>query len=223
MFGKCFLHRPIYSKTAVNVLPNTVLLKCSNCDTEHRVGQPCPAVWRGRFNLKDLGTALGHRTRNCTTEREAEDFSSSHLKHSKVYSIQSLHTLLFQYVFWLLPLLISMKLPGLPPDRWSKYWITKTLLCSLCCAYVGNYWGALPHTMFVLCSCSKFRCLTSVLISRLMSLSKELKQPLTKLSLFPSAGGESSGSSARIWLGSWIQATGRMCSQQGQIHSKISW
>lgn len=70
MFGKCFLHRPIYSKTAVNVLPNRVLLKCSNCDTEHSVGQPCPAVWSGHFNLKDLGTALGNGARNCTAERD---------------------------------------------------------------------------------------------------------------------------------------------------------
>lgn len=107
MFGKCFLHRPIYSKTAVNVLPNPVLLKSSNCDTEHRVGQPCPAVWSGHFNLKDLGTALGNRTRNCATEREAEDFSPSHLKYSKVYSIQYSHTLLFQYFFWVLSIQIS--------------------------------------------------------------------------------------------------------------------
>lgn len=107
MFGKYFLHRPIYSKTAVNVLPKTVLLKCSNCDTVHGVGQPCPAVWSGHFNLKDLGTAPGNGARNYTTETEAEDFSSSHLQYSKVCSMQSLHTLFFQCFLWLLSLQFS--------------------------------------------------------------------------------------------------------------------
>lgn len=49
VFGKYFLHRPIYHKAVVNVLPNMVLLKCSNCDADHSVGKHCPSVMRRTF------------------------------------------------------------------------------------------------------------------------------------------------------------------------------
>lgn len=173
MFGKCFLHRPVYSKTAVNVLPNRVLLKCSNCDTEHSVGQPCPAVWSGHFNLKDLGTALGNGARNCTTERDWGFLILTPQVQSGVFYRIFTNIALALFLLALSP--IFMELPGPSSDEWSNNQITRMLLCSVCCACVGNCWGALPHTVFVLCSCSRFRCLTSVLISRLMSLCKELK------------------------------------------------
>lgn len=150
MFGKCFLHRPVYSETAVNVLPNTVLLKCSNCDTEHSVGQPCPAVWSGHFNLKDLATALGNRARNCT-EGETDD-SPPHIPSTARCILYNLYV----HCSWIIssgfvsP--IFMELPGLSSDKWPNNWITRILLCSVCCACDGNCWGALPHIMFVLCS-----------------------------------------------------------------------
>lgn len=165
MFGKCFLHRPVHSKTVVNVLPNTVLLKCSKCDTEHSVGQPCPAVWSGHFNLKDLGTALGNRA-GTVQQRQRLRISHPHISNTVRCILYNL------YIHCSSIISSGFCLSNFYGTTRPFFWI---LLCSVHCACVGNYWGALPHTMFVLCSCSRFRCQTLVLISRLMSLCQELK------------------------------------------------